>query len=383
MYQNAGSRKLSVLSVALALTVMAACGNDSTGSAATTTTAASTGSSAKTTVQSATTTAVTGATSTAASSGSSGSTTDATPSIVSATNDFLATLTAAEKKSVSFDFTNTAQRQKWSNLPEGLYTRSGIMWGNMTAASQAAWLKVMQATLSADGYNRVRAEWAADDFVTGGNYGQKYYWIAIMGTPSTTAKWQWQWGGHHVTINATISGSNLSLTPSFIGVQPATYTANAATVKPLGDIVSAAFGLVNSLDATQKGKAVRGSTLIDLVLGPGQDGKTIAAEGLAGADMTATQKAAFLKLIGFYGNLANAEDAASRIATLTSQLDQTYFAWYGPTTEGSGMYFRVTGPSVVIEYSGQSMGGDTANHIHGIYRDPTNEYGASFGAGLS
>ena len=46
------------------------------------------------------------------------------------------------------------------------------------------------------------------------------------------------------------------------------------------------------------------------------------------------------------------------------------------------MYFRVTGPSVVIEYSGQSMGGNSANHVDGIYRDPTDDYGASFGAGL-
>ena len=59
-------------------------------------------------------------------------------------------------------------------------------------------------------------------------------------------------------------------------------------------------------------------------------------------------------------------------------LDQTYFAWYGPTTAGSAAYFRVTGPTIVIEFSPQQMGGNAANHNHGIYRDPTNDYGAKY-----
>ena len=125
--------------------------------------------------------------------------------------------------------------------------------------------------------------------------------------------------------------------------------------------------------------------MIDLVLGPGEDGRTIESQGIAGADLTDEQKVLLLALIGHYGGLVNEEDAAARMAELESELDQTYFAWYGPTDQsnGGGIYFRVTGPSIVIEYSGQQMGGDPTDHIHGIYRDPTNDYGAEFGAGLS
>ena len=321
---------------------------------------------------------------TVASSGSSSSSADTTPKIVDAANAFLATLSATEKSSALFDFSNTAQRQRWSNLPQGLYQRAGLMWGKLSSAAQEAWLAVMKTTMSTEGYNRVVAEWNADEQLAGqgGSYGIKYYWVAIIGTPSTSTGWQWQWGGHHVTVNATIKGTEVSLTPSFIGVQPSSYTANGATVRPIGDIYDEAIALVTSLDATQKPKAVLGSSIIDLVLGPGQDGKTIASEGLAGSAMTDAQKAALLKLIGHYGGLVNDEDAASRLATLKADLDKTYFAWYGPTTSGSGIYFRVTGPHVVIEYSGQSMGGSTADHVHGIYRDPTNDYGAAIGAGL-
>jgi hypothetical protein len=258
------------------------------------------------------------------------------------------------------------------------------MWGDLSTESQDAWLAVMKATLSDEGYQRVLAEWAADDQLSGGqgSFGQQYYWVAIIGTPSTTDAWQWQWGGHHVTVNATVVGTEVSLTPSFIGVQPATYDADGQEVRPLGDIETEAFALVGSLDSDQQGKAVLGDTPIDLVLGPGEDGRTIESEGLAGSEMTDEQKQAFLALIAEYGGLLNDEDAAARMATLEAELDDTYFAWYGPTTEGSGIYFRITGPSIVVEYSGQQMGGDASNHVHGIYRDPTNDYGAALGAGI-
>ncbi len=277
---------------------------------------------------------------------------DATPRIVAAANAFLATLDNNQKSSVMFDWSNTAQKQRWSNLPEGAFERAGLMWGDISETQQNAWLAIMQATLSSEGYKRGVAEWNADDALaaqqgSGGGgrliFGKKYYWIAIIGTPSETAAWQWQWGGHHVTVNATIVGPNISLTPSFI----------------------------------QKA-AILGSSPIDLVLGPGQDGKTIQSEGLPAAQMTADQQAALLKLIGHYAGLVNDEDAATRMAEIKSTQDQTYFAWYGPTTQGSAAYFRITGPTLVIEYSPQQMGGDPANHIHGIYRDPTNDYGAKY-----
>ncbi|MCW5848722.1 MAG: DUF3500 domain-containing protein [Anaerolineae bacterium] len=230
----------------------------------------------------ATTAPTTGATVAAASPSASGSATSgaANAKIVAAANAFLATLDANQKSSVLFDWSNTAQKQRWSNLPQGLYQRAGLMWGNLNQAQQTAWLAVLQTTLSAEGYNRVMAEWNADDALaaaqgSGGGggpggqllFGKQYYWVALIGTPSTTSPWQWQWGGHHVTINAIIVGPNISLTPSFIGCQPCTYTdASGKTMRPLGDIEDEAFALVNSLNATQQKTAVLGNRSIDLVL---------------------------------------------------------------------------------------------------------------------
>lgn len=314
-----------------------------------------------------------------------------TPRIVAATNAFLATLDDADKAAVLFEREDTTQKQRWSNLPGGIFKRTGLMWGDLNETQRAAWLAVMQVTLSAGGYDRVVAEWRADDALAargaagggagrGPQFGTGFFYIALIGAPSRTEAWQWQWGGHHVTINATIVGPHLALTPSFIGVEPATYTdLDGATVRPLGDIERDAFALINWLAPEQQRAATLAAAPSDVLLGPGQDGKTIAAEGLSAARMSADQRAALLRLISHYSNLANEEDGAERTAEIQMALDETYFAWSGPTTPGSAVYFRITGPRVVIEYAAQGPGrggGERApNHIHGIYRDPTNDYG--------
>lgn len=314
---------------------------------------------------------------------------EANAAIVSAANAFLDTLTEDELALVQFDFSDTAQRQRWSNFPNGAFDRAGLMWGDMSEDAQTAWFPVLQATLSERGYQRVIEEWNADDALagTGGGggaqFGTAYYFIAFIGEPSETDPWQLQFGGHHITINATIQGSDISLTPSFIGVEPAEYTdADGNTIRPLADIEDTAFALLGSLDDEQLGAAVLGDSVIDLVLGPGQDGRTIEPEGLAGADMTDDQRTTLLQLIGYYGELVNDAAATSRMADLEADVDDTYLAWYGSTEQGSPAYFRVSGPRVVIEYSPQGDRGQLASgpdyHVHGIYRDPENDYGTLF-----
>ena len=213
------------------------------------------------------------------------------------------------------------------------------------------------------------------------DYGTQYYFAALIGTPSTSSPWQWQWGGHHVNVNATVANGNVAFTPSFIGVQPGQYTTDDGEfVEPLGDIRDTAFALVNALDETQAAQAILGDAYIDLLLGPGKDGVTIDPEGVLAADLTDDQRELLVTLVGYYTDLLNDDHAAIRRAEVLDTLDETYFAWSGPTEEGSAAYFRVAGPRIVIEYSPQALGGDPANHIHGIYRDPENDYGVLYQA---
>lgn len=91
---------------------------------------------------------------------------------------------------MQFDWTDTAQKQRWSNFPPAGFSRAGVMWGDLGEAQQNAWLAIMKASLSTEGYDRVLAEWGADDAnatATGQPdlFGKKYYYVALIGTPRT------------------------------------------------------------------------------------------------------------------------------------------------------------------------------------------------------
>ena len=64
---------------------------------------------------------------------------------------------------------------------------------------------------------------------------------------------------------------------------------------------------------------------------------------------------------------------------LSSEIDKMSFSWWGPSVEKGDFSYRIQGPSLIIEYAGQDLGGDPHNHLHSMYRDPTNEYGARLG----
>ena len=143
------------------------------------------------------------------------------------------------------------------------------------------------------------------------------------------------------------------------------------TVRPLGAENDLAFKLVNMLDAGQQKQAVLGDRPRNLVLGPGQDGRTIRPEGLKCAALKEEQRATLLNLMGAWVHILPNDAAARRMAALKAKIDDTYFAWYGPTTPGSAVYYRIQGPTLLIEYAPQG----STHHIHTIIRDPSNDYG--------
>ena len=128
-----------------------------------------------------------------------------------------------------------------------------------------------------------------------------------------------QFGGHHLAINLTIGGSQASMTPSLPAAQPATFEVEGRTVRPLGDENDKAFALVNALDATQRSQAVLNYRVADLVLGPGQDGRTIQPEGLRASSMTAPQQAMLLALIEEWAGIMTDAYAGPRMADIKAQ----------------------------------------------------------------
>jgi hypothetical protein len=308
---------------------------------------------------------------------------DATARIVKAAQAVAASLDDAGRAKLQFAF-DAPQKTNWSNLPTGIYARHSLRMGDLTAPQKAAVLALLQTALSRDGYVKVMDIVRGDEVLrnngggSGGrlNFGEAEYYLAFVGTPSTTTPWMLQFGGHHLAINLTMAGSRATLAPSLPAAQPAKFTFEGKEIRPLGRENDKAFELINALDAGQRSQAILGSTVADLVLGPGQDGKVIQPEGLKASAMTPAQQTMLLGIVREWSGIMADVFAEARMAEIRANLPQTYFAWSGPTTNGSVAYFRIQGPTLVIEYAPQR----SVDHIHTIYRDPTNDYGAKIAA---
>jgi hypothetical protein len=250
----------------------------------------------------------------------------------------------------------------------------------MSAPQIQALYDMLSAVLSPEGFQKVSRTMTADQQLGGGNYGTNEYYVSFVGTPSVSGKYLLQFGGHHLAINATIKGAQATIAPALPGVQPAGYTYNGRTVRPIGDEFDLSHALLDSLTATQRASAVVSSTTSDLALGPGKDGVTLLPEGIKATELTASQQAILLDLIGKYVNIIHDDAAAVKMTSIRQHLpdetDPTYFSWHGPTTAGSAAYFRIQGPNLFIEWAPQSLGGNLTNHIHAMYREIKNDYGA-------
>jgi hypothetical protein len=337
--------------------------------------------------------------------------TTVTPRVVAAANAFLATLSDAERSKVSFDFNSDQKAKGWSNLPTGIFQRNGLRLGDLTDSQRQAALATLAAALSQRGYQKVTNIMNGDEVLknqgggrTGGRpgvpgaggppgppgggsrqgpggggrgggivFGKDEYFIAFIGAPSATSPWMLQFGGHHLAINVTVVGSDNVMTPSLPAAQPARYVLNGQTVRPLGNENDKGFALINALDDNQKKQAILNYQVKDLVLGPGNDGKVIQPEGMLASNLNPKQQEMLLDIVHEWVGILNDGAATAKMAEIKANLPKTYFAWSGSTTNGELAYYRIQGPTVVIEYAPQQ--GDL-DHIHTIYRDPTNDYGA-------
>jgi hypothetical protein len=307
----------------------------------------------------------------------------ATGEIAAAAKKFLATLDDTLRGKVMFDFKDEAQRKRWSNLPTSFVKRGGLRMGDLTKPQRESVLAVLAAALSPQGYQKVLQIVEADEVLKkseGGRpmFGKDEYYVSFLGQPSATEPWMIQFGGHHLGINITLAGEQGTLAPSHTGAQPAFYEIEGKTVRPLGRESDKAFALMSSLNEAQRKQAILGFQMRDLVLGPGRDGKTIEPEGIRGSDLTDKQREMLLDLASEWTGIMHEAVAKTKMDEIKKNIAETRFAWSGPTEKGGAAYFRIQGPTVIIEYAPQRLGGDPTKHIHTIYREPTNDYGAKW-----
>src|SRR5438105_2649745 len=151
-----------------------------------------------------------------------------TARIVAAAQAVVTTLDEAGRARVQFPF-DGPQKARWSNLPSPMFQRTGVRMGDLTSTQRAAVMTLLSAALSRDGYRKVidimrgdevlRTGQSSADASRGGGrgrgggpgggpaFGENQYYLAFVGTPSVTAPWMLQFGGHHLAINLTLGGS--------------------------------------------------------------------------------------------------------------------------------------------------------------------------------
>lgn len=356
------------------------------------------------TTSSATTAAATSETVTVSEAEESTGTADSTTTAetISATTEagrnFLQTLTDEQRETVSYAFDDATKTTSWSNFPVTIVDRAGLNLSELNEEQQTAALAVLKGLLSDDAFATVSGIMGGDDFLRDNASDTEQialgqYYIAFFGDPSDTGAWEVQFGGHHLGINATLDGATDAITfaPTHLGAQPAVYTdAYGTEVQPFDGIYSSAFAFFDSLTDEQMNALYQGDTVAEIVCAPGDTCDYPTGTGLLGADLTDDQKQLLLDVIANWAGMADEETNSAALAKIEATLDTTYVNWSGATTydmtQGSGIYFQISGPDVYVEFANQasSTGTDVSGyvtagwgHIHTIYRDPTNDYAAT------
>ncbi len=314
-----------------------------------------------------------------------------------AAEKFLATLSAEQRETLLRSYDDESRTTSWSNFPVTFVERAGLNLTDLTEEQQDAAMGVLEALLSEEGYATVTGIMGGDEFLaqnstsTEDSLGQ--YYIAFFGDPSDTTAWEVQFGGHHLGINATLDGTEDSVTfaPTHLGSQPAVYTdAEGHEVQPLAGMYESAFAFYDSLTDEQQAALYQGEEVSNLVCAPGGTCDYPTGTGIAGSELTEEQKQLLLEVIAQWVGLSDEQTTAEALAEIEASLDETSVNWSGATvydmTAGEGIRFQISGPDVYIEFADQqgSAGADvdgytTAGwgHVHSIYRDPANDYAGS------
>ena len=297
---------------------------------------------------------------------------------------FLASLSKDQRSLAEIGFLDEGKRKSWYYTP---VERHGLTFTQMDGFQRDLAHGLLGTGLSGTGVHQARtimflesilaeiegpqAKWIRDP--------ERYY-ITVFGIPGSTEPWGWRFEGHHISINYTIvNGDLIGPTPIFFGSNPATVLhGDHQGVRALADEEEAARDLLASLDTDQKKLAIVSEVApVDILtrnVPTVTDELTDEPGGIDGGRMTESQRANMRQLIEVY--LARfPENVANHEFKKVSVVDDSsiHFAWSGPEARGEGHYYRVLGPTFLAEYDCTQ---NDANHVHAVWRDLTNDFGA-------
>ena len=293
-----------------------------------------------------------------------------------AAQSFLETLTPAQRDAAMFSF-NGEDRLDWHFIPR---ERKGVPLKTMTSGQREAALALVQASLSAEGYDkseRIRQleqilyEREGRDIRDAG-----LYFFMVFGDPSKTGTWAWRYEGHHISHSWTvINGELSSTTPQFFGANPGyVREGHSAGERVLGREEHLARSLLGTLSGDNLKAAMLSDEAPEDILTSAERQAAMQDDvGVAYSQLDSSQQEMLWTLIEEYAAVQPVQVAEERLGKVRAAgLNNIKFGWMGGVYEGEPHYYRVQGPTFLIEYDNVQ---NEANHIHSVWRDFDGDFG--------
>jgi uncharacterized protein DUF3500 len=305
---------------------------------------------------------------------------------------FLGALTPEQRQQAAFAF-DTDERLHWHFIPTEMYPRNGLLVRDMTPAQRSLAHDLMKASLSQRGYmtatqimdlenvlNAIeaaqRAAGSSAEAARALERNPQKYFFSVFGTPSPKNTWGWRVEGHHVSLHFTVvNGTLVASSPTFFGSNPAEVRDGPKKgLRILGAEEDAARALLDALDASQRTTAIiEAKAPGDMLTMANVNISPLSPAGLSAEAMTPPQRELLMKLIDVYTGYMAADLAADRTAKLKKAgVEKIAFAWAGETERGKKHYYRLQGPTFLVEYDNTQNDG---NHIHSVWRDFNGDFG--------
>jgi Protein of unknown function (DUF3500) len=308
-----------------------------------------------------------------------------------AAEKFISTLSNVQLARTLFNV-DDIQWRKWMN--QHFYVRAGVSLQEMNETQRDAAFALLRASLSARGFelsrnimrlNETLAELASDPVFL----GEWLYFITILGQPSATQPWGWQFSGHHCIINYFVLGDQVVMTPFFFGSEPV----RATSGKYKGLVIlqqeqNDGLEMLRALPDAQRQKAVLNfsKTGNNNLTEAFKDNVILDYAGLRANELPDVARGRLRDLIHLY--VSNMDDGRARVKMdeVDRHIENTWFAWIGGSQSDSAFYYRVQSPVMLIEFDHQRPANlakfaqdpkmPTQQHIHCVVRTPNgNDYG--------
>jgi hypothetical protein len=309
--------------------------------------------------------------------------------MAAAADKFVASLTPEQKQQAVLPLEGE-EPTRWHYIPNEMFPRKGLQLKDMTEAQRTLAHDLMKSGLSQRGFmtatsimaleDVLRAiESAAGDPNAGGRRFARNpleYYFTVFGTPGSKGTWGWRVNGHHLSLNFTIAnGTGVATSPTFFGSNPAEVREGPKKgTRILGPMEDTGRALVTALDDTQRATAIiQKDALNEIVTTNKPKVDPLTPDGLSAAKMTPAQRDLLMKIVDAYVSQMTDDVAAERKERITKAgTEKIAFAWAGEIEPGKKHYYRVQGPTFLIEFDNAQNDG---NHIHSVWRDFNGDFG--------